>query len=464
MFVHAARRLAFAGIAWPFSLLLTRRLRTDDDFNGRTTASEKSPQYTILALSAHRFRGDLELLEATGQFRVIRLPSLWQTGILGLFWEDKVEKAITLKWDYLKDDIPEWIKRRRSASRRFLGRLLGSLCASLKIDAVITATIYYPQDFDWAYAAEMNGRPYIAMHKENLVSGEGQRKFWRFAVGEIGKFFGSVVLVHTNIMQKLFIDAGFVKPDQVRALGVMRMDKYVAKVATRGGQRRKDKRPLAVFFSFERAPQLTGVFKHFPDDLDEGMPEFFRQAHICFGRLAQLRPEVDFVIKPKYGGIWEDEIINALAKDGIEIDKLPNLKIVPQTDVHRLIFDADVICAYGSTTLLESGITGSPVIMPCFAEAAGDEFREYVQFHGRDDLFDIATSVDDMSQKISHYLENPSATPARLKACRTEFEKYVSPLSGGACETYAKAIIDTIEMHTETARAPSIRQHQLESR
>jgi len=244
----------------------------------------------------------------------------------------------------------------------------------------------------------------------------------------------------------------------------MRMDEYVARVATHDCQSRKTKRPLVVFFSFERAPQMYEHLRSFPDDPAAGMPKFFSQAHVVFGRLAAVQPDVDFVIKPKYGGIWETEVIAALQDAGLEIDTLPNLKIVPETNAHQLIFDADVICAYGSTTLLESGIAGKPVIMPCFAEAADEDFHDYVQFNQRDDLFDIATSEEDFGNKITYYLENPEAALVRLDACRAEFENYVSPLTGGACEKYARSIIDTIEKRTRMSETTSNMPHRIESR
>jgi len=68
-----------------------------------------------------------------------------------------------------------------------------------------------------------------------------------------------------------------------------------------------------------------------------------------------------------------------------------------------------------------------------------------VQWYGRNDLFDIATTSDEFVYKIENYLNNPTPSPGRLGACRLEFDKLVSPLDGGTVGAYTKCIIDTIE-------------------
>jgi hypothetical protein len=438
---RAGKRLAYAGITWPFVFLLARRLQAS---NATDAPQGEQKKYTILALSPERFRSDLELLETAGHIRVLRLPTNWQRGILGFFWEGRVEKSIVMNHQYLRDDIPDWIKRRRSASRRFLQALLKQLCARLEIDAVITAAIWYPQDYDWAFAAEQTGAPYISLHKENLAAGAGHRALMKSLVSKTGRFFGTSLIVQNEDMRQLFIETGVVEPENVHALGALRMDKYVDRISGPRAAGSTKSRQQVLFFSFER-----GFLDLFPADQDAGMPKFFNEAHVTIGRLAQSRPDVDFIIKPKYGGVWEREIVRALRGAGIEHETIPNLHIVVEGDVHQMILNADVICSYGSTTLLEAGIAGKPLIMPCFAEAREDSNRDYIQFRGRDDLFDIAASADNLIAKIQHYLDDPTLAPGRLDACRAEFEKLVSPLDGGAVAAYTQCIANAVEERRE---------------
>jgi len=446
--VRSAKRLANAGVIWPFAYFLGRRLAATTLINS-THGQQK--QYTLLALSSERFRNDLRLLEESGRLRVLRLPINWQRGLLGLFWEGRVETSINMNYEYLRDDIPDWIKHRRSAARRFLRALFMRLISKFGVDAVISAAIWYPQDYDWGYAAEQAGIPYIALHKENLASGAGHRAFMDTVARKVGRFFGSRLIVHNEVMRQVFIKSGIIDPDSIKALGAMRMDQFVSLVSNRPPAKISKSRKQVLFFSFERAPQLWGLHKAFPDNRDAGMPNLFRNSHAAIGRLAQMRPDIDFVIKMKWAGIWEQEIIRALQEAGIEHEQLPNLNILANADAHQLILESDVICAYGSTTLLEASITGTPIIMPCFAEAEDSPCRDFVQFYGRDDLFDIAASPDELEKKVLHYLDDPTLGPGRLDACRAEFEKYVSPLEGGSRAAYVGAIIEAIESRKKTA-------------
>jgi hypothetical protein len=109
-----------------------------------------------------------------------------------------------------------------------------------------------------------------------------------------------------------------------------------------------------------------------------------------------------------------------------------------------------VVCSINSTALLEAGVAGVPVVVPCFREIQGEEFRDRINFRDELDVFDIASDVDDMIALIERHMRQGSVTDTELKARQALFERYVSPVSGGAADRYRA----TIFRHVEAAGAP----------
>lgn len=440
-----AKRIAYKGIIWPFRLLVLRAMAIENPKLGSTTkgSSAASKQYTLLALTPGRFRGDLEALEETGIFQVIRMPKIWQPGLVNLFLEDRVHKAINVRYDYEREDIPSWVKARRDGLRLFLGKLLTEISKKHRIDGLISAAVWYPQDVDWARSGEAIGIPYFSLHKEGLVPGEGHRAHQRSLLRKYGHFCGTQLIVQNKIIESVFLEAEYVKPEAIKVLGSLRMDEFIARLSS-SRDRNKERKQVA-FFSFERAPQLGGLLLPFPDDPNAGMPTFFRDAHVVVCRLAKLYPDVHFIIKPKWGGKWVTAVVQVLKEAGLDPDDLPNVEILPDANAHDIIFASDVVCGFGSTVLLEAGITDVPVIMPFFAEAKDVSFRDHIKFLDRDDLFDIARSAVELEDKIKMYLQNPGIGNTRKEMCRLEFENFVSPLSGNARSKYAETMASVIE-------------------
>ncbi|MCH7540410.1 MAG: hypothetical protein IH999_08460 [Proteobacteria bacterium] len=161
------------------------------------------------------------------------------------------------------------------------------------------------------------------------------------------------------------------------------------------------------------------------------MVKFFERSHAAFAELARDHPEVDFVIKPKWAGRWVDEVERVLRLNGTAPGDCDNLHILPDADAQRLILESDVVCGFGSTALLEAGITGKPVVVPHFDETLSPEYRDYIPFQEHFHLFDIAGS--------------PAVDEACMRERRAAFEEIVSSLKGDATEKYAallKRVVD----------------------
>ncbi|MEQ8691913.1 MAG: hypothetical protein RIC89_13900, partial [Pseudomonadales bacterium] len=288
---------------------------------------------------------------------------------------------------------------------------------------------------DWGIAAEANGRAYIVLQAENLATAPGHVKRLEHNARRIGKFQGSYIITHNEVSRGAFVRGGLIAPDRIVAAGALRMDGYLKKIER--GIQRSGQRKRVVLFSFHRMAGLWGLSKvNWPKDPSVGLTCFFEQVHRVIARLATELPSVDFVIKPKWGGQWIDEIQKVLEKDGISLDSQPNLTVSEALEPHSLILDSDVVIGFGSTTLLEASIAGKPTIMPVFEEASREEYKDYLHFSDSLDMFLVPRSEDALRREIVRCLENPVIDETRYALSKAAFESHVSSASGGVLERY----------------------------
>jgi hypothetical protein len=113
--------------------------------------------------------------------------------------------------------------------------------------------------------------------------------------------------------------------------------------------------------------------------------------------------------------------------------------------VHDLILESDVICAFTSTTVLESAISAKPVIIPYFDEALKAEFNELIEFKDNFHLMDITYSPDEFERLIIERLNSPAVTKKCIKERYALFEKYVSSMEGDALDKYVNVINQVIK-------------------
>jgi len=75
-------------IRWPLVLFYSNIIKVVKPKNG----SVPQDKPTILALTPYRFRGDLNVLSDSRQFRVLELPFEWQVKLLGVFWPSNISE------------------------------------------------------------------------------------------------------------------------------------------------------------------------------------------------------------------------------------------------------------------------------------------------------------------------------------------------------------------------------------
>lgn len=397
----------------------------------------------ILMLNARRFiPDDVKSLSLTGQFRLFALPFRWQAALLAAFYPRDISPEAMRR-----PDLDERAARAQRDCRAFLMAFLPRLYRRLKIRCVISAAVHYRQDLDWGAVSSMIGAPFIVLHKENLATAPGPKRRLLSNFESLGRFQGDLIIVHNEVTRQAMIDSGFVDPDRVYALGCLRMDSFLGRLKRTGAQARARAtgRRKVTLFSFHKGTGLWGVSPKWPVNPTEGLSRLFERTHATIARFAKDHPDIDVVIKPKWGGQWIDEIVLACSKHGIDISLCPNVTISADLNASDLILESDVVISYGSTTLLEAAIARKPVIMPLFDEATKPEYADYVQFRDELDLFDIAHSPKELVTLILKRLADPAIDEERQRRRLAAFERNVSPISSGAAQAYARAIMDTIQ-------------------
>lgn len=372
----------------------------------------------VLALSPNRFIADLRELEKTGVFEVHQFPEYWQYFGLALYGSED---------------------RRRNV---FMTRFLKAYQRHLPFDVVIGAAVWYGQDIPWGAVAQKAGIPYVVLHKESFKPEPLQARAAAERALKFGSFMGERLLVHNKPMAEAFVDNKYISGKQVNVCGAMRMDKFLLQVKNMGGVNAATReRPLVTYFSFTLGLGLDdrGV-DPFPETPQAGWYELFRESHLAFSKLARMRPDIDFVIKTKWGGQWTGLIVSVLKSGGVDLDRVDNLTVQSSGKPHELILDSTVVCGFSSTTILEASVAGKPVIIPHFGEVEQDGFQGRIKLFDKYHLFDIGRSPAEFTSLIEERLAEPNIALSVQEERLELFERWVSPLDGSALSRYVEIL------------------------
>lgn len=413
------RQFAAHGRPWPLPNLAARATR--ELFPG---ACKVAQPLTVLALTPHRFMDDLAALSETGQVRVLAFPEYWQFAPLSWFSGAYFELA------------PE--------RQTFLQQFLRDYLALIGADCLVSTAIWYRQDVPWGAAAQAIGVPFVVFHKESYKATPSQQETTIDRARVVGRFSGAHVIVHNETIRQVLLRSEFVEPQQISALGAMRMDGLVTTA--------NEPRPLAAgnqcatLFSFTHGVGLDELgFGQWPKNPYVGWIRLFEQTHAAFARFAQAHPQLECVIKTKWSGKWFTAIEQALKANGLDAAAIPNLRLVYDENPHALMKRSRIVCGYNSTTLLESGILGMPVIVPRFAEAADPRYALGNKLPDAADAFEVADSPEVLADLLSRRLDAPQVDAAQMQRRRELFERWISPLDGPATPRYLNLLRTLVE-------------------
>jgi hypothetical protein len=409
-------------IMWPFYYPII--------FSMKRVGASKRVKYngiTLLALNIGRFRGDLEVLANLG-FRVYLMPYSWQTRIFYAY------KDRDLKDKFMMPEAGSGIFKDRIRVIKYLSSLMRLLVQKKEINCVISAGLFYNQDFDWGAATKNIGVPYIVFHRENLVVSKhlymhyvNKAKF----LNKIG-FIGTSIVFQNKVVKSIFDKYSGVNSENIFALGSLRMDDYIDKVRSNKNLKKNNRITL---FSF---PSSNAILSgHYNDNF--GWYKLHDKVHTSFVELAIENPGIDFVIKHK-GVNWSK---TKFLLENLDAYNIRNLYIYDLSyDSQKLILTSDVVTGFCSTSLLEAAIAEKPVIYPLFSEAADEQYRDFVCFDNASNIFDIATNSKDFKKIIIEKYNKPEISKKSKELRVLQFEEQVSSIVSNASSEYSKILKD----------------------
>ena len=178
------------------------------------------------------------------------------------------------------------------------------------------------------------------------------------------------------------------------------------------------------------------------------LSSYICNVHLFFVDFALRHPEIDIVIKskPKQPGAPRKTVLLEPLKDSsIEIEKIPNLTIREDLDLHDLILETDVVCGLQTSALIEAAVVGLPVTIPYFKDLQNPKYDERLYYRDMYDLFDIANNVKELEILLLERLHNPVIDKKVMRRREVLFEDYISSLDCNATEKYVECIKQIIE-------------------
>jgi hypothetical protein len=400
----------------------------------------KKKNKRLIVLNHIRFENDLRPISKKTSLDFIIFPASLQSFLNVIGLNNKHRRD-----EYIKSSSTEVIEDRKRLNL-FLQRYLRALQFFLKFDGFITCSFYYVQDQEWDKACLKVNIPFFAIYKENLKY-ETRKDFAKTLYNDRGyKFHGTKLFVFDYLSQQVLQGSHITHENDIVVTGMPRIDEVWNMWNHHPAHSPEDlkKRKCITLFSFRHAigGTLTSdkSFKAcFSLDGKNGVVQLFNQTHGAFAELALKFPDCDFIIKPKWDGIWVDYIEDAIKKTvNKSIREIPNLIVKSEFHVHDLILNSSAVVGLNSTTLLESVLLRRPTIIPFFEEISS-RYADEVYFKQYFDSFLIASSLEDFKTKIASIIQNNSDTLPSLNP--NLVKQYVGYFDGKNCSRFEEQIL-----------------------
>lgn len=394
----------------------------------------------ILALYHPGFRGDLEALADSGQAEIYLFPDAWQTRLVLAFHGPGYRNR-----DVMNPAPGSKSERAKQKLSAFYDRIADAYFEIRPCDCVISFHIRIPADVDFGLAVKARNIPYCTIYREGLIASSARvERHMRLFFERLGRFQGDHFLVHNVSARDFCVAEGYAGADQTWAMGCIRMDDFLRDIES----------------GMYAAPARSGLVTLFPVSQYFASPEdkdtFLRDFYGALVGFFADHPAYRLIIKPKPKQLDNERALMeaALAGTGLDWRQLENVEFNATLDAHEALRISDVILGLNSTTLLEAGIAGKPVIAPLFEILDRDASREAVRFTDAYTYFDVARDGVALREMLARRLENPVVDEAAMTGRREMFEKYVSSLDGNALQRHIdffRALVDARKAPTEAA-------------
>jgi len=144
------------------------------------------------------------------------------------------------------------------------------------------------------------------------------------------------------------------------------------------------------------------------------------------------------------GKAWKfyESVLNEIDFD---INKSNNYSVCPNANVHNLIKSSNVICALQSTTVIESAISGKPIILPVFESYRATENFQDFGWKKHMELFDIANNKQHFKDLIIDLMDISCVSDSVLNKRKKVFKSFFNDLDGVSLDGYVNTITSIVE-------------------
>jgi hypothetical protein len=340
----------------------------------------------------------------------------------------------------------------KAAYRDFLRRLWPLARRRAGIDLVVSSNFTYWAERELHGVCEETGTPFVVLHKESLKS-PGRVDFFGWVYrNRRGPFAGRRLLVYNEIERQLQIDCAVAPAERITITGMPRLDRMHAWRRQNANRPRPPGPPTVLFFYFNAGTGLpfTPIFADtfYGDGAHELDPalqrlswaELAEATAAAIVRLARDNPGMRVIVKGKPDHAKPGQMAGPL----LAPDLPDNLAIVSQGDPFALICQADAVCGFNSTALLESLAAGKPVVVPDFGEAREARMRPYLVDLGG--AAETAESPESLAAALARIAAAPPPVPAELDpAVAQALDTWTGNADGRAGARVAAALMAEIQ-------------------
>jgi hypothetical protein len=355
----------------------------------------------VAILNIECFRDEVEALLNNKKWSLISLP---------ISIQDKINALSFYCLENISRSEYDISLRTKENNNRivYLERILPKIIQQTKITCFISCGMYHSRNIDWEIACVKKNIPFFCLHREgNGVDKNLTRRYLKPMVHKWRKFHGTKLFLGNNTFREVLLNQDYIEEERVVTVGAPRIDLLV-----NSNTKYKINRPKIVLFSFPHVALLNQLARSektmfFNKENENGFYRLFHNVHKIVSIFAIENPNIDVVIKPKwYSGDWKmhiDSAINSALSMKEKTEKISNLIVTDNVSAQKLINDSSLVIAFNSSTILESIIAKTPVVIPYYEEAT-KKYSDYIAWSGYFDKLNIAKSSGELASYLSDYI------------------------------------------------------------
>ena len=407
-------------------------------FRLKKISTSENTSKKIIVFNDYRCKEDIEVYLKHSKLKIFTAPIDLLEMVEAIFFS----RSIPYSSYFLVNDTN--ILKARSRKRIFLERTILYL-KKKKIDSIISPSVQYRLDQDWAFVCRKLKLNFICVHKEFTVMDEKvyKHQISRFKEQNL-KYLGTKILVTNKLGKKLFIETKFCRKSQINVIGSLRMDRILP--IKENEKKKGDSITLFSFghlsggIGFDDLPEAVRhkyIKYHYFSNENYGFVKLFNNVHSIFAKCALKNPRKKFIIKIKNINdiSWKSQIKQTIENSlKIKFNDIKNLSFSDK-QAPDLIKISEVVIGFNSTVLLEAIILNTKTIIPVFDEAS-KKFKDFVYFRKYFDLFKVAKSHKEFESLIS----SPFLLKIDKRRQTEMIEKFLGYSDGKGLDRFLKSL------------------------